>query len=109
MSIPVNSIRKDDKGFYAWTAENRKFLMPAKGLNPIFNVRKAYVVPGELRKFTGLELEMNSLKDPGILELNDLVLTEVPKKLKNGDRVELVQQRYRFMPGDSVKVVIGNQ
>ena len=107
LAVPIVSIYKDNKGSYVWKAENRKTLIASKGLNPIFKVSKIYVVPGDLKKFFAGFTDIISLKNPGSLQLHDLVLTDIPKNLKNGDEVELLQERYNFMPGDSVKVVIG--
>ena len=107
-AVPLNSLKKDQKGFYVWKAENRKFLEPSRALNPIFKVAKVYVTPGDLERLSAGCIEMISLNKADSLEINDLVLTEVPDNLKNGDQVELLPERYCFMPGDTVKVVIGD-
>ena len=107
-AVPLSSLKKDQKGFYVWKAENRKFLEPSRALNPIFRVVKVYVIPGDVERLSAGCIEIISLNKADSLEINDLVLTEVPDKLKSGDKVELLPERYCFMPGDSVKVVIGD-
>jgi hypothetical protein len=66
------------------------------------------VIPGDVERLSAGCIEIISLNKADSLEINDLVLTEVPDKLKSGDKVELLPERYCFMPGDSVKVVIGD-
>ena len=50
------------------------------------------------------------LEDNGGLHFNDKLLYAADAKgLKDGDTVYYQKQRYRFMPGDPVKVVIGGK
>lgn len=107
-AVPVGSIKKDQKGFYVWKAENRKFLEPSRALYPIFKVFKVYVTPGDMERLSAGCIRLISLNKAVSLEINDLVLTEVPDNLKSGDTVEFLPERYFFMPGDSVKVIIGD-
>ena len=51
---------------------------------------------------------MQALKDHGSLKLNDVVLVNPPKNLKEGEKLFLPMNRYILMPGEKVKVVIGD-
>jgi hypothetical protein len=106
LCVPKNSIQKDIKGNYVWKAKNRKFLVPGKSFNPIFQVVKEYITPGNLQRLAGTEIYVRSLNNSGNLSFGDAVLNKPPKKIKEGDIVAFPPKRYDFMPNDQVKVEI---
>ena len=109
LGVPVRSLLKDEKGYYVWRAKDRKTMQPGKGLDPIFVVEKVYVVPGKLKRlFFGIGC-LRLLKEPGNLQLHDIVVSPPSDDLKNGVTVSFPPERYILMPGDTVKVVIGNK
>ena len=104
---PESALIKDGKRYYVMKAQNRKFLEPGKGLDPTFKVEKIEVVPGNLRRLQAGFTYVRLLKDSGSLEKEDVILTDHPKGLKNGDYVNFLPARYIFMPNELVKVNIG--
>jgi hypothetical protein len=107
LGVPVNALLKDDEGYYVWKAKNRKTMQAGKGLDPVFQIEKVYVVPGNLkREYHGTGI-MRLLNDPGTLRRHDIVISSPPGNLKNGMTVSFPPERYLLMPGDPVKVVIG--
>jgi hypothetical protein len=108
LGVPMHSIQQDSKGSFVWKAKDRKFMQPGKSLNPVFKIEKVYVTPGNLKRIYNGFTYMRILKDSGTLELFDIVLS-IPAnlKLKEGETVSFPPERYNLMPGDKVKVVIG--
>ncbi len=107
LAVPIISLKKDKKGYYVWRAENTKTLQPTKRLNPVFRVKKTYVVPDKYKRNMAGFTFCRALKVPGELVVNDLLLSTLPEKpLKDGDFVRYVESRYKFMPDDTVQVTI---
>ena len=109
IGVPIESLQKDDKGYYVWKAKDRKTMQAGKGLNPIFQIEKVYIVLGKLKRLYYGVCNMRVIKEPGSLQLHDIVLISPPKNLKDGMTVSFPPERYKLMPGDNVKVVIGKQ
>ena len=111
LGIPLGAVQKDDKGSFVWKAKGQKAMQQDKGIDYIFPIEKVYITQGnEVRYQTGYT-KIVSLKDPGSLELSDLILNNPPESrfvtLKDGGMVIYPQQAYLLMPGDEVRVVIG--
>ncbi|MCP4180642.1 MAG: hypothetical protein GY756_23010 [bacterium] len=107
LSISTNSLMKDQKDFYVWKLLNTKALESTKGQKSIFKIKKIYVIPDNLKREIGGNTFYIALKDSGDLQINDLLLTTIPDKpLQDGDLVKLIENRYTFMPGDKVKILI---
>jgi len=107
LGIPENALIEAEGKYYVLKAKDRTFLDPGKGLNPTFNIEKVDVIPGDLTRLHAGFTYIRSLKDPGSLKEGDLVLTDRPKGLKNGDKVNFLPERYVLMPNESVIVIIG--
>ena len=107
LGIPTPALHKDKKGYYAWKAVGRKVMQPGKGIDPVFKIKKVYIVPGKIKRLYNGITDMQILDDPGELELYDIVVSAPTVELKDGETVCLPPERYIFMPGDKVKVVIG--
>jgi len=108
LSVPRNAILKDSKGYFVWKAQNRKYLVPGESLNPVFQVEKAYITPGNLQRLFAGRVHFRILTKSGNLAFGDVVLTDTPKDLKNNDTVAFMPRKYIIMPGDGVKVEIDN-
>jgi hypothetical protein len=108
LCVPKKSIQKDNKGYYVWKAKNRKFLIAGKSFNPVFQVVKEYVSPGNLQRLYAGDIYVRSLNESGKLAFGDAVLNNPPKGINEGDTVALLPKRYEFMPGEKVKIEIGN-
>jgi len=108
LSVPVNSIFEDEKGYYVWLAVGQMNMQPGKALDKIFTVKKEYIVPDNKKRCMMGFITYRALLNPGSLKEYNMVLTNPPKHLKENDLVYYHRQRYVFMPGDTVKVEIGN-
>ncbi|MCP4180643.1 MAG: hypothetical protein GY756_23015 [bacterium] len=107
LAIPITSLKKDKKGYYVWKALNTKTLQKDKKLNPIFKVKKTYVILDNLKRNMGGFTYCMALKNPGDLQINDLLLSTLPDEpLKDGDYVRFIESRYILMPGDPVQVTV---
>jgi hypothetical protein len=106
LSISVDSLKKDKKEYYVWKLLNTKAL-ELNNDKSIFKVKKIYVVPDNLKREIGGYSYYIALKNSGSLQINDLVLTTLPNNpLQDGDLVKFIENKYIFMPGDKLKVVI---
>ena len=109
MGINRRCMQKDEKGYFVFTAINRKTAQPGKPFNPLMKIKKVYITPGNRINPIGPNADLISLKDKGTLELYDVVFYPSEcKELKDNDTVYYMQKRYIFMPGDMVKVEIEN-
>ena len=107
LSVPIKSIQKDSKGYYVWKGEGQQNMRPGIGLDHVFPVKKVYIVPENLSQHIASYSFFRILKDPKSLKPYDTVLIQIPPNLKDGDKVCFYRNRFLFMPGDPVKVVIG--
>ena len=107
LGVPLKSIFKDDTGYYVWKGLGTKNMQPGQGLKKVFPVKKVYVKPGDLKRNQAGYTTYQILMDPGKLELYDIVLLNPPEGLKDNGLVCYLRNDYLFMPGDEVKVVIG--
>ena len=103
-----SSIQKDDKGYFVWKANGQKELNATSGMSDTFTIEKVYVTPGNLFRRSDGWANIQSLKDAGSLQLNDLVLFNITSPLTEGQVIHFPSKNYVLMPGDQVKVVIGN-
>ena len=108
LGVPVDTLIKDDTGYFVWRAKDRKMMQSGRGMDPTFQIEKVYVTPGNLKRLYSGFTFMRILKEPGKLESCDVLLSKPHKNLKTGDWVTLLPERYVLMPGDKVKVVIGD-
>jgi hypothetical protein len=106
LAVATPVLHKDKKGDYVWKAVNTKVMQPGKGMKTIFKIEKVYVVLGKLKRLYNGITDMQILKDPGTLELYDVIVSAPKVDLKDGQTVCLPPSRYIFMPGDKVKVII---
>jgi hypothetical protein len=109
LGVPLKSILKDDSGYYVWKGVGLKNMQPGKGLKEVFPVKKVYVKPGNLKRNQAGYTTYQILNDPGELELYDIILVDPPEKIKNNSLVCYPKNDYSLMPGDRVKVVIGER
>jgi hypothetical protein len=108
LGVPIDTLKKDKTGYFVWRAKDRKMMQSGRGMEPTFKVEKVYVVPGNFKRLYKGFTFMRILKEPGKLEICDVLLSKPPGNLKAGDWVTLLPERYILMPGDRVKVVLGD-
>ena len=99
LAVPINCLDKDDKGYFVQKA------LITKG--SATNLVKVYVKPANMVRKVTPQKAFQALKNAGELQLHDIVVTkEDAAKVKN-NKIELYKRELLFMPGDKVKVVIG--
>ena len=106
LSANADAIFKDDKGTYVWQAVGQIDMTP-KGFDKVFPLKKIYIELTGETAFDQTSSEYDAIKNTGELKLFDTLISDVPKGFKDGDMVTFQDQRYIFMPGDNVRVVIG--
>lgn len=107
-AVPQESILKDDTGYYLWAAKDQLDSRPDKAHDMVFAVKKVRIVPDD--RLLGIEphSRLRVLKDSGGLKaFSTILMAPIPGNLKDDDKVCIYNPRYLFMPGDPVKVVIG--
>ena len=106
--VPVVAVQNDSNGQYVWKVAGAQDLIPGKGIDYIYPVRKIYIKTGNFELNSASYVKEISLEKNKELEFGDVILTtDIPKGLKSEDKVCLYEGRYQFMPGDPVKVIIG--
>ena len=109
LSVEKEAILRDDKGCFVWKAVGQKNLIPGRAIDHVFKVEKVRVTPGVDAEKLEPGVRLVSLLEYGSLEENDVVISDIPKDFKDGSEVYFSRQRFLFMPGDPVKVVIGSE
>lgn len=106
--VPVVSIQKDSNGKYVWKLTGAKDLTAGKGMKYIYPVKKVYIKTGNRKINSASYIKEISIEKNKDLQGGDVILTtDIPKNIKDSDKVCLYRGRYQFMPGDLVKVVVG--
>ncbi len=99
LAVPVDSLDKDEQGYFVQKAQT-----PKDGTTGLI---KVYVKPANMVRRVTPQKEFQALEDAGKLQLHDIVVTkEDAAKVKN-NKVALYNRELLFMPGDKVKVVVG--
>ena len=107
LCVPVDALKQDGKSFYVWRAKDQNTLLPGKISPTVFQVEKVSITPGNKQRFYAGNTLLRMLTDSGKLKKGDLILSNPPKELKDGDNVGVMPNRYTLMPGERVKIVIG--
>jgi len=103
--VPLNSLLKDEKGYYVWRAKDQQVFSAGKALSDQFEIERINVTPGN--EYRNLMLDnFRELINPGSLEEFDIVLVDPPKNLKNNETVVIEHTRWLFTPGDLAQVRI---
>ena len=111
LSVPVQSIKTDEKGSYVMRLKDVKGLILGKGIPNEFIVEKVYIKPGDIiRNYylgKGYTLFIKSISEPSDLTLGDVVvLASKPDRLSDGEKAVYGKYIWRFYPGETVKVDI---
>jgi len=106
LMVPEESLEKDGQGYFVWRGVGQRENQ-VQGISPVFEVEKVRLVPDDLKTEVNATAFYRILKDPGSLKEFNIVLLKPPADLKERQRVCVRPARYRFMPGDPVKVRIG--
>jgi len=106
--LPQKAVCTDEKGTYVW-----KGVGVSQEVNEayasVFPVVKQYVKLGNLvKKIDGFMPFQQVELDNGLKE-GDIIVIDPPKDIQEGNEINSSQQRYAFMPGDQVKVVVGGK
>lgn len=108
LAVPQSAIVKDSVGTFVWLADNSQTMIPGKGVNNRYKIEKVYIKLTGLNRLVSGFSKIEELSNPGKLQIHDLVLNNPPADLKDGETICFPQERYVLMPGDQVRVVIGN-
>ena len=112
LAINIECIVKDAKGSYVLKAVDQQNGQAGKGVSSVIKIERVDIVPGTRINRISPSIRYIELKDSGSLKPYDLALRidDINKSnLKDGSTVYYYfeRERYLFMPGDPVKVVIG--
>ena len=108
LSVARSSLVKEGDKYYVWKAKGQKTMDPNKAIDNYFQIEKVYVVPEDMMRTVDNFEKKVALKDKGTLELYDITMANPDKDLKDGQTVLYPEGSYLLMPGDQVKVEVGN-
>ena len=108
LSVPANSLVKEGDKHYVWKAKGQKTMQPDKTIDRYFKIEKVYVEPADLLRIVSNSEKKVALTECGGLELYDLVMINPQKDLVEGETILYPEGKYLLMPGDQVKVVVGD-
>ena len=108
LSVPVESLYQDDKGYYVWRGKEQKLCQPDTVIADVFQIEKVYVKPGNLKTYiNGPCKEYRVLDDSGSLEEYDYILGDtIPEDLTDNCTVYYKKYKYQLKPDDIVKIEI---
>lgn len=107
IGVPANSIVQDGGKSFVWRGKGQKTMQTDKGIDYVFPIEKVFVKSANLYRTTDNFETIVALSDKGSLEIDDVVLFDPPKDLKDGQTVIYPEGSYLLMPGDQVKVIVG--
>lgn len=104
--IEVNALQKDDQGYFIWKVNNLTVEQLYDSYDPLLEVSKVRVTPGDgrmpaLQVFTFRELVDFGELDPEV----DVIVGEIDGEVTNG-QVVMTQQRWLMRPGDLAEVSV---
>jgi len=105
LGILEHSFYTDDKGTYVWKAVGHKALQPGKIMPKEFSIKKIYVNKSKEQR-EGFDGKLFKVVGNDDLQVNDILLEQVPDNLKSGDKVQYRKRTCLFWPGDKVKVTL---
>jgi RND family efflux transporter MFP subunit len=103
--VEESALHQDEEGYFVWKVEGLSAADRFGDFNPVFTIRKVRVVLGEsVIRYVQL-LTYRELKDLGGLGPGkDLVTSELPEDVRDGDTVFLSRKRWLLRPGELVHV-----
>ncbi len=110
LTVPVNSIRHDDKGYFVFKAVKYKKNEISFLSDNILKLERIDIVPGDIIKDKFIDstssITTQTLKKRGSLKAGDIVIGDLTQDFKNNDIVVHVDKRWLFYPEQLVKVRI---
>ncbi len=110
ITVPDDSIRKDNNGYYVWIGIGQRFFEKNKPLKKQFKVQKVYIIPGDIVRYVsyvkGFGSNFRSIEETDKIKAGDLIVVDAPSTLKDGDEIVYQQLHWRFTVNEKVKVTI---
>jgi hypothetical protein len=102
--IPSTVIRKDKGGYFVWKAVGQTFGNILRPIKKSFKAKKISIVPE--KKFVDFFTHKYQRIKKGLLNKNDVIITNEIGIIKHGGLVYYQPQRWRYRPGEKVKVTV---
>jgi len=99
LAVSDQSVLKDKKGEFVWKVNHIQ--------GSQFKLEKVYIKTLDMYRLKNGAIRLQALAETAGLKLNDLVVNNPAKDLKDGEMICIPQPKYLLMPGDQVKVIIG--
>ena len=107
--VEVNALQQDDQGYFVWKADSVTVDQLYETFDPVLQVSKVRVVPGDRRLPSLQVFTFRELVDMGGLNpKTDVILGSVKGDVTDGT-VVLVDQSWRLRPGDLAEVDLPSQ
>jgi multidrug efflux pump subunit AcrA (membrane-fusion protein) len=102
--IEVNALHQDDEGFFVWKVDNLTAEQLYETYDPVLQVSKARVKPGDGRLPALQVFTFRELVDYGDLDPDtDVIVGDLNGEIQDG-KVVVIQQRWQLRPGDLAEV-----
>ena len=103
--IDVEALHQDAEGYFVWKAEGLSLANLDGEFDPLFTVKKVRVKPSNRRLQYLQIITVQELLDIGDLDPKaDLITSQLPAAVQDGDSVFLSRKRWLLRPGELVKV-----
>jgi len=106
LGVPEKAIFTDKQGEYIWKGLGVKDMQSNQGVKSTFKVSKVYIELANKKKYVDGNHYIVALKANNKLSEWDIVITQKNSLLQKNGLIYFSPERYIFMPGDTVKVVI---
>ena len=107
--IEVNALHQDEEGYFVWKVDNLTAEQLYETFDPVLQVSKARVEPGEGRLPTLRVFTFRELVDYGDLDpATDVILGDIDGEIQDG-KVVITQQRWLLRPGDLAEVSLRSE
>ncbi len=103
--IEQNALKKDENGCFVWKLKNVKATDLKTRLKRVNTIEKVRVTIRNLEIFRGVYCFRAIEKNPE-LNVDDILVGNVPDSVKDGDKVVYQTLRRLFRPGEQVQVVL---
>lgn len=109
-TVPVDSIRHDEKGYFVFRAEHIDNQISDSHFPVFFKIKKVYVEPeptyANIDYKVGVSTKVQVIKENPDLNLGDIVVGASEPGLKDGDTVSRISLKWKFYPGEILKAEI---
>ncbi len=103
--IDPSMLKKDASGSFVWKLKDSIACVAQAPLKRINRLEKIPVTATDL-EITGETVRLRGIRKTPALGIHDILAGSVPETVKSGERVAYQTKRHRFLPGETVRVIL---